>query len=473
MYKIVSVVIGLALALTGVFAEAGQVHQRTVNTNLPMLQNNYVCNADAVATIDLKCGLVAYYRFQELVWDGTTGEVRDISGQSGTVSENLISNSEDLTAAGWTDLGTPVNVTATSIEDDGASNEGRIFILTGVTTSRTYTYSVSVPKAGSASKYRGIVIQFDLSGTLIQAGVTINPVAGTITSRVGGSGTVAPTASGINEDPDDSSSWRVFITLQNNGTGNTRLTAMSLPAINANASATWVGATVGTNTFFKHQLEAFASASAYIKTTGTARQSSFNHGTAVNGATNIANGKLGRGGLFVSADSEYIATDNPAALIGDLDTFTIAMWVNTSSTVNTNQVLIGWGDGATNVPWLRARNVANQIILQMETGGVNERTWSYDSSGFDDGNWHLLVVTMPGSAQADISSAQAYVDGELLTVAVTDASAAQRAKAVFKIGNGGSTYLDGAIDEVPIWDRVISSDEVKHYYNGGRGRYID
>lgn len=81
MRKIASAIIGLALILSASFVSAGRVHQLTVNTNLPVLQNNYVCNADAVDTIDLLCGLPLYLHFQQSAYDGTADEVVDSSGQ--------------------------------------------------------------------------------------------------------------------------------------------------------------------------------------------------------------------------------------------------------------------------------------------------------------------------------------------------------------------------------------------------------
>ena len=160
MRKIAFAIISLALVLSVSFASAERVHQKTVGNNLPVLQNNYACNANAVDTIDLLCGLKAYYRFQEPAWDGSSGEVVNWAGPAMTVRENLVLVSEDMTGSGWSDSPSAPVVSATTVEDNsGAAFEYVIRQVTAIAPGIPYTYSVSVPKAGSApAHYAGISI---------------------------------------------------------------------------------------------------------------------------------------------------------------------------------------------------------------------------------------------------------------------------------------------------------------------------
>lgn len=75
------ILLSLALIILVVVpAYADQIHQPQVSQDLPLIQKNYVCNNKL--GIDLLCDLIAYFHFQELAWDGTSGEVRDSSGNN-------------------------------------------------------------------------------------------------------------------------------------------------------------------------------------------------------------------------------------------------------------------------------------------------------------------------------------------------------------------------------------------------------
>lgn len=69
------------LALAGSFAYAGEIFQRELTQGgPPLLQNNYLCNANS-ENIDLLCDLIAYYHFNESAWaNAVAAEVKDSSG---------------------------------------------------------------------------------------------------------------------------------------------------------------------------------------------------------------------------------------------------------------------------------------------------------------------------------------------------------------------------------------------------------
>ena len=86
------------------------------------------------------------------------------------------------------------------------------------------------------------------------------------------------------------------------------------------------------------------------------------------------------------------------------------------------------------------------------------------------GTWHHIVVTWNGGNDANADLAF-YIDGSNSPVSGSDASGNPVSDASLSLYIGSETYLsrtiDGIIDEVAIWNRTLSSQEVLDLYNGG------
>jgi|GEM_PF-1971379 len=182
-----------------------------------------------------------------------------------------------------------------------------------------------------------------------------------------------------------------------------------------------------------------------------------NAGT-VEGATIGQPGTLGTSGYaFDSSSDEYVDTSS------NLDTLqgtaSLSVWVNTQQT-------------GSDTAWQ-----APGITGVEESGGVDDVFWGWidadghigiqagDDSGamsstqINDGNWHHVVLTR----DANSGEVQVYVDG---TVESTTNSAegvvTNSFSSIGRIEDTGETpeYFDGRLDDVSIYDRVLSAGEV-------------
>ena len=100
-------------------------------------------------------------------------------------------------------------------------------------------------------------------------------------------------------------------------------------------------------------------------------------------------------------------------------------------------------------------------------GGVGEG--ADDAPAVDDGGWHHFVAISDASA-ADFGTA-IYIDGVMYGVQAT-APALEAETTNLYIGENPEALNRqwiGSIDDIGIWDRVLSSDEVSALYNGGAG----
>ncbi len=405
-------------------------------------------------------GLIGYWRMEEAAWNGSIGEVKDSSGNSGTVSQNLILNSNDLTAAGWSSSGTPI-VTSTTLEDnDAGAMEGVLFTVNPIKDEDFYTMSCKVPIKGSApSYYAGIMIWLYIGGTSIQAGITIDPYNKTITPKSTGGGTVAPYATSIEEVGTD---LLVSLTLQNNGTSNTFARADYYPAVNTDGSGTWLVTAQGVNTFTDMQLENSSALGPFVATTGSAITNSYNHGKAFNGATTIAGGKLGRGGDFVVANTDYIEFANNTE-IQLLNGGAMFGWIypRTAGGLNFGRVASGSQD-----KWSLFVTATGMLTLSIVDGGANR---SSSASAITFNAWNHIVVNIA------TTGVTFYVNGIDVTSVTGDGSLPVAGTGVWRIGSKTADTVrsfDGIIDEFGFYNRIININEIEQQYNGGLGLAI-
>jgi len=104
----------------------------------------------------------------------------------------------------------------------------------------------------------------------------------------------------------------------------------------------------------------------------------------------------------------------------------------------------------------------------LTTGEVRARTWnlsiiSLGTIGWDE--WHFAAYTYDGSVfkghldgvyKAETSGAASFPSDTYFNFGATDST---------NLGNGG--YFNGTIDEVRIYNRALSAEEIKEHYQGG------
>lgn len=196
---------------------------------------------------------------------------------------------------------------------------------------------------------------------------------------------------------------------------------------------------------------------------------SSNHLTNNNTATFVA-GLVGNAVNLVAASIQYLSiADNAALSMGDID-FTIAAWVRLASKTTHRQIIDkGSVTSGTNPNNEYALNYIQSIdrfrfavINSSDTAGLiaadnfgvpTTATWYFVVA------WHDSVNNLIGiSVNAGTANTTAWTTG------VKDSTQP------FLIGGGSSLPMDGRIDEVGIWKRVLSGAEITELYNGGTGR---
>ena len=202
-----------------------------------------------------------------------------------------------------------------------------------------------------------------------------------------------------------------------------------------------------------------------------------NHGKVVKGNPKVVDGQIGKA-LDFDGDDGIEVPDNPTLQLADA--LTVACWVYPRSVVDPNNKLdhcgicwkgqmIGWGSNVYN--WRIATCNPQGLTWGACGGGVEG--WFHTGNCFKDGleKWYHVALVEDGK------EGTAYINGEPLTDADVTGGNRHRPMAPYDVwegepvrigwaqGHSGNintlTFFDGIIDEVAIYNRALSADEIK------------
>ncbi len=178
-------------------------------------------------------------------------------------------------------------------------------------------------------------------------------------------------------------------------------------------------------------------------------------------ATNATAGKLGQGMNF-DGTNDYVNVPGVPLPTGD---FTYSLWTNLDS--NTDEILAMASDGTGGNEFFIWVSSTNKLVVAVDNVTLSDSTASVPT-----GTWTYITVVRSGSSVtyylngvADSSRSGAgtlnFGSCQLLLGADNDTSGC-----VASLGN----WLDGRLDDVRIYNRALSANEVKQLYNLGSAK---
>jgi|GEM_PF-1259719 len=173
----------------------------------------------------------------------------------------------------------------------------------------------------------------------------------------------------------------------------------------------------------------------------------------LNGTAWTADGKYGGAMSFDGVD-DYVDCGTKSLGLTDV---TLGMWVKTSF-IEDQYVFDGWGQG----PRVQFTiDVGSEDKANMYSTVSATRVSS--TTSVDDGNWHHIVYQYSGTTM------RIYVDG--VSEASGNGGVINWNDWVWRVGQQSALYFNGSIDEVRVWNRSLSADEVKQQYYGSLNKY--
>ncbi|MFH2028629.1 MAG: LamG domain-containing protein, partial [Nanoarchaeota archaeon] len=186
-----------------------------------------------------------------------------------------------------------------------------------------------------------------------------------------------------------------------------------------------------------------------------------NHGIA--GGVDLVDGKYGQAYYFDGVDANISIPD----MISSLNYFTISAWIKVDD-LNSRRTILSVGNSQSITPGISFRVLSStesiadyrskiQLFIRDNDG---KKSWVLVDYPYDS-EWHHVV------AVRDDSIARVYIDGietastgEILGLLTVDGAAIGRSKIT-----NYTEYFKGVIDEVTLYNRALSKDEIKVIYS--------
>ncbi|MEK7144773.1 MAG: LamG domain-containing protein [Patescibacteria group bacterium] len=191
------------------------------------------------------------------------------------------------------------------------------------------------------------------------------------------------------------------------------------------------------------------------------RSGSGNNGTLTNGPTRTA-GKLGQGLKFDGVDDYVNVTNVSGALDIGGNYLTISFWLKAGATTGYYETLI-----AKRVAGTGTANYQTYLNTVTRALGYYDGTTAVNTTFVPTvGKWYHIVITVDKTATPKTTF---YVDGtQYSTGASTIGSTNAGLLYLGNFDNATDEPFNGSIDDVRIYNRALSAQEVKLLYNNGR-----
>lgn len=178
-------------------------------------------------------------------------------------------------------------------------------------------------------------------------------------------------------------------------------------------------------------------------------------------------GIVNQAAQFTSANSEYLsASSDPTLNFGPDDSLSISIWVYLDSKNNVAYLQKWTGAGSQRSYRVGFSSGDDRFIFRVSGDGSASTFVLADNFGSPStGTWYNIVCTHdPVSNQISIRVNDGSVDTASHSGGIFSSSAD------FRLGTDEViTFHNGRIDEVGIWRKVLSSQEISDLYNGGSG----
>ena len=204
------------------------------------------------------------------------------------------------------------------------------------------------------------------------------------------------------------------------------------------------------------------------ESSGTRNDSHSTNHLTDNNTVGSAPGKQGNAASFIAANQEFLSrADNPSISGGDVD-FTLAAHVYLNNTAN-HQVIVEKGSEANGFDYRLIYNKdVGRFRFRMMAGGVSG---SVDSDPILANTWYTVLAwhdAVNNTLNIQVNN------GAVISTSFSGGGADTANALTIGAVSDGTMALDGRIDEVALYKRVLAPAERAWLYNNGSGRtYAD
>ncbi len=155
---------------------------------------------------------------------------------------------------------------------------------------------------------------------------------------------------------------------------------------------------------------------------------------------------------------QYLLVENIEGIAAP-DEMTVMAWIRPGQRQGAHGIIGNKGDRAGDPPWpgWRLRYFWARLIFQFGTADGEEPQISTENWSIEPGFWHHVAVTWDGA------QLRAYINCDLAEVAEVDGPIMPGTRSIVignYVGRKNAYAFDGAIDELKVFDRVLTQEEI-------------
>lgn len=186
-----------------------------------------------------------------------------------------------------------------------------------------------------------------------------------------------------------------------------------------------------------------------------------------NNTTASAAGQNNAAASFVEVNSEQLTKTDFVAP----DSFTVAGWVYPSDDPSNSGVIGATGAWPNSSQFTVLFQAANTITGLVSDGAAFKTAVTYDTAAPFAGRWSFFVMWFDAGDKTCHISVNNDVTDKLSNDGAL-AGTPYRTAATLRVGNAtGPSFLNGLVDEVAVWSRVLTADERTCLYAAGAGAF--
>ncbi len=197
--------------------------------------------------------------------------------------------------------------------------------------------------------------------------------------------------------------------------------------------------------------------------TTTADSSSYGNTGTINGTPDWVTGQFGDA-LTFDGSSNYVSIPANSHMEVEGNEFTISAWINLAN-ISSDQTIIANGGSSYGFGLVILSGGSGVSLYKI---GVTGQTVTYTHT-FSTGTWYHIVAVQHFSSPGNPSFVEVFVNGVSIGTN-NDANAYTSSSGqTISIGYGPSGFFNGSLDDVRVYNRALSNQEIKILAGAGTG----
>lgn len=184
----------------------------------------------------------------------------------------------------------------------------------------------------------------------------------------------------------------------------------------------------------------------------------------------VTEGKFGKALRFDGSTTKLDIQDGTKFNWDKDVNFTISFWMRSSAALNGNVVIVGRDAKESQVHWWIGMNAKGQPMFMLKDVDHVGLYIGEKGAALNDGNWHKVVSVRDGANQ----KSSLYIDGVKLDEADYFYVKGFSTTAPINIGymeRDAGYHYNGDLDEVKLYNRALTQEEITSVFNNGSGIY--